>query len=73
MPELRREYGIRSATFYKWRAKYGGMDASMMSQMKAPSSGRLLRRRMADFAPPLTRGHGIKCDSLDITISHTET
>jgi putative transposase len=23
------------ASFYKWRAKYGGMDASMVSQMKA--------------------------------------
>ena len=30
--ELCREHGISSATFYKWRAKYGGMDASMMSQ-----------------------------------------
>ena len=35
VPELCREQGISSATFYKWRAKYGGMDASMMSQMKA--------------------------------------
>ena len=32
VPELCREYGISSATFYKWRARYGGMDASMMSQ-----------------------------------------
>jgi len=23
--------GISSATFYKWRSKYGGMDTSMMS------------------------------------------
>ena len=29
--ELCREHGISSATFYKWRARYGGMDASMMS------------------------------------------
>ena len=34
VPELCREHGISTATFYKWRAKYGGMDASMMSQMK---------------------------------------
>mgnify|MGYP002737677669 CR=1 FL=1 len=33
--ELCREHGMSSATFYRWRAKYGGMDASMMSQMKA--------------------------------------
>ena len=35
VPELCREHGVSSATFYKWRAKYGGMDASMISQMKA--------------------------------------
>lgn len=29
-----RDMGISSATFYKWRAKYGGMDASMMARMK---------------------------------------
>ena len=33
--ELCREHGMSSASFYKWRSKYGGMDASMMSQMKA--------------------------------------
>ncbi len=34
VPDLCREYGMSSATFYKWRAKYGGMDASMMARMK---------------------------------------
>lgn len=34
MPELCRELGISSATFYKWRAKYGGLDVSMMARMK---------------------------------------
>ena len=34
VPELCREHGMSSATFYKWRAKYGGMDASLMSRMK---------------------------------------
>ena len=32
--ELCREHGMSSATFYKWRAKYGGMDASLMKRMK---------------------------------------
>lgn len=32
VPELCRELGISSATFYKWRAKFGGMDASLMAQ-----------------------------------------
>lgn len=34
VPELCRAHNISSATFYKWRSKYGGMDASMMSRMK---------------------------------------
>jgi putative transposase len=32
--ELCRDIGVSSATFYKWRAKYGGMDTSMMARMK---------------------------------------
>ncbi len=34
VPDVCRELGISSATFYKWRAKYGGMDTSMMARMK---------------------------------------
>lgn len=34
IPELCREHGMSTATFYNWRSKYGGMDASMMSRMK---------------------------------------
>lgn len=34
VPELCREHGMSSASFYKWRSKYGGMDASMMSRLK---------------------------------------
>ena len=34
VPELCREHGMSSATFYKWRAKYGGMDASLMGRLK---------------------------------------
>ena len=34
VPEICRELGISSATFYKWRSKYGGMDASLMARLK---------------------------------------
>lgn len=34
VPELCREHGMSSATFYKWRAKFGGLDASMMARLK---------------------------------------
>jgi len=33
-PELCREHGMSSVTSYKWRAKYGGMDASLMARLK---------------------------------------
>jgi putative transposase len=34
VPQLCREHGMSSASFYKWRAKFGGMDASMLARMK---------------------------------------
>jgi putative transposase len=32
--ELCREHGMSDATFYKWRAKFGGMDVSLMARLK---------------------------------------
>jgi len=34
VPVLCREHGMSNAAFYKWRAKFGGMDASMMKRVK---------------------------------------
>jgi putative transposase len=34
VPDLCREHGMSTAMFYKWRAKFGGMDASMMKRLK---------------------------------------
>ena len=40
-----------NASFYKWRAKYGGMDASLISQMKAiEDENRRLKRMYADLS-----------------------
>ena len=51
IPDLCREHGISTASFYNWRAKYGGMDASMMSQMKAlEDENRRLKRMYADLS-----------------------
>ena len=33
--EICRDHGISQPTFYKWKSKYGGMDASQLAQMKA--------------------------------------
>ena len=34
VPELCRKHGMGNSTFYKWRAKYGGIDASLLQRMK---------------------------------------
>lgn len=34
VPQLCREHGVSSATVYKWRAKFGGMDASLIARLK---------------------------------------
>jgi putative transposase len=34
VPELCREHGMSASLFYKWRSKYGGMDASMIARLK---------------------------------------
>ena len=34
--ELCCDLGLSPATFFKWRARYGGMDTSMMPRMKEP-------------------------------------
>ena len=49
--ELYREHGMSSAGFYKWRAKFGGIDASMVSQMKAMADdNRRLKRMYAEMS-----------------------
>ena len=49
--ELCREHGMSNASFYKWRSKYGGMDASMISQMKSlEDENRRLKRMFADLS-----------------------
>ena len=32
--ELARQYGFGQSTFYKWKAKYGGLDASALKRLK---------------------------------------
>ena len=37
--EVSREHGMSSASFYKWRAKFGGMDASLITETKFSAFG----------------------------------
>ena len=49
--ELCREHGISAATFYKWRAKFGGMDVSMMAEMKTmQEENRRLKKMFAELS-----------------------
>ena len=49
--ELCREHAMSNASFYKWRSKYDGMDASMISQMKAlEDQNRRLKKMYAEMS-----------------------
>ena len=51
LAEVCREHSISSATFYKWRSKYGGMDASMISDMKVmEDENRRLKKMFAELS-----------------------
>ena len=49
--ELCRQHAISNASFYKWRSKYGGMDASMMAETKAiQEENRRLKKMFAELS-----------------------
>ena len=49
VPQLCREHGMGNSTFYKWRAKYGGMDASLMARIKElENENRRLKKMYAE-------------------------
>ncbi|SPL72520.1 Transposase [Acinetobacter stercoris] len=49
VPNLCREHGMSSATFYKWKSKYGSMDLSMMTRLKElETENARLKRMYAD-------------------------
>jgi putative transposase len=51
LAEVCREHGISSATFYKWRSKYGGTDASMISDLKVMEyENRRLKKMFAELS-----------------------
>ncbi|KZY06096.1 transposase [Sulfitobacter sp. HI0040] len=50
--EVCREHGISSATFYKWKAKFGGLEVSDARKLKAleDENTKLLAEQMLDNA-----------------------
>jgi len=46
-----REYGISDATYYNWKAKYGGMEASDIKRLKdLEEENRRLKQMYADLS-----------------------
>ena len=49
--DICRELGISEATFYNWKAKYGGLDASELRRIKdLEAENARLKRMYADLA-----------------------
>lgn len=49
--EVCREYGISGATYYNWKSKYGGMEASDMRKLKElEDENRRLKRLYANLS-----------------------
>lgn len=49
--EICREHGISHATFYNWRKKYGGMEASQLKRLKElEEENTRLKKMYADLA-----------------------
>lgn len=46
VPNLCREHGMSTATFYKWKSKYSGMDLSLMTRLKELEAENARLKRM---------------------------
>ena len=50
-PDLCREYGISSTTFYNWKAKYGGMESSDVKRLRElEEENRRLKKMFAELS-----------------------
>ena len=51
IPDLCRQHGFSKSSFYKWRAKYSGMDASDLKRLKElEEENRKLKQMYADLS-----------------------
>lgn len=49
--EICREHGISNATYYQWKSRYGGMEASDLKRMKElEDENNRLKKMFADLA-----------------------
>jgi len=51
VPDLCRKHGVAQSTYYQWKSKYGGMEASDLSRLKAlEEENRKLKKLFADVS-----------------------
>ena len=51
LPDLLRKHGISSGTFYRWKAKYGGLEVSEARRLKMlEEENRQLKKLVADLS-----------------------
>ncbi len=60
--ELSRKYGFSQSAFYRWRAKYGGMDVAAVQRLKALEEE---NRRLKQMYANLSLEHEILKDLLE--------
>ncbi len=60
--EVCREYGISDATYYNWKSKYGGMEASDVKRLKVLEDE---NRRMKQMFAELSLDHKIPKDIIE--------
>ena len=56
--EICREYGVHQATFYNWKSKYGGMNASQLKRLKELEEENLKLKEM--YAESSLHNHALK-------------
>ena len=56
--EICREYGISQATFFNWKSKYGGMNASQLKRLKELEEENLRLKKM--YADMSLQNHALK-------------
>ena len=66
LEELSRQHGFSKATFYKWKAKYGGMSLSEVKRMKDLEEE---NRRLKEMYANLSLEHEILKDILEKKLS----
>jgi putative transposase len=51
VPDIYRQYGIGKSTFYKWKSKYGGLEASELAGLKTlEAENRRLKQMYAELS-----------------------